>query len=630
MRSLLALTLALVAGVLIGIGGVLGVLVLLQDGESTSVVTPTTGEKESISLAPKSRIKNIEPLGQGSSVSVPSNVDELDFPKHAFDRTATIVSWVAALTEEQILGWLEQSTNPSWQVSHANRSELQSSLLQKLSISAPNRALDFVLARKDQARYSMITIVFRTWASADLNSAIESAKDLNEHESHSVLSAILDACDDLPLDRLREIANELGNEHVAFTNYFRNLSKKKVENPKETWYEVVNLASRENVQDLAESTLVGIAVAWVEDQGMSVLDEITSSISSDPGYTYSLSRIFVELSIDQPEKIFDYVMNKLGDQAFEIIQSGIAHNWARKDPKALLRKAQTLSAGRFQQNLIYNAVGQWAYNNPGEMLEQLELIPPSHRYIGSSNAIGALTRTSPTEAASFVLQIADDEQRSQLAQSLISSWVYVDAKAAKDWVLGLPTNEPLRTSLITPLTSALVQIDPRGAFELALQQPFQSMGLEASILSMISYQDVQLAIELLPQVREGGKSFAFSTVGNYLVRQGEIQQALGLAESLNDDEQTQYYQVIAKNWSMSDPQGLLESFDDFPTVAKSKIALALTWSNIGIRNYSDEEIARIEKYISKEDKELLDQLQEVDMNDPSPADLELIQRVYSW
>ena len=46
---------------------------------------------------------------------------------------------------------------------------------------------------------------------------------LEEHAARQFLPTILRAREDLPFERQREIAKELGDENFAFFNHFRNL-----------------------------------------------------------------------------------------------------------------------------------------------------------------------------------------------------------------------------------------------------------------------------------------------------------------------------------------------------------------------------------------------------------------------
>lgn len=205
-----------VAGVLIGLGGVAGVLFLLQDDETSIPVARNSisQQTESVSLAGASSGNRDSKLSLNAVV--PSQIDDVVFPKRTFDLKAGIVFWVASLTDNQVVNLLEQSTDKSWNVSFAIRTELQTTLLQKLSIIAPVRALNFALERDPQQRYSMIRTVYVVWARRDLNKALERAKKLNEQDSYYALDAIFDARTDLQLERLQDIAAELGNEQYAF------------------------------------------------------------------------------------------------------------------------------------------------------------------------------------------------------------------------------------------------------------------------------------------------------------------------------------------------------------------------------------------------------------------------------
>ncbi len=625
-------------GVVAGIGVIVAALVLLRDGGTSSGSLPLSGTPET--ATPSDATK---PIGMVEGmVSVPSDINEIVFPTHAFDRKLAIASWVATLSDDQILNWLRQSTEPTWSTSAENRNELQSVLLQKLSITSPEQAVDFASSREYRRGYTMISIVFQSWARLDLESAIAYIKNMDGQESAYLLPTILQARTDLTLERQREIAKELGNESYAFSNYFRALTEDEIDNPEETWSEIIKLASQESVQNAARFPLSKVAVAWVEKDGIKVLDNIVSSISQDSEFSNALSSVFGALSSDQPEEIFDYVMNNLGDQAPEVIQrSGILYNWAGEDPRGMLSKAETLPASRFRQDIARQAVWRWADDNPRQVLKSLDEIPPENREEASRAAIRTLARISPTEAAEFVLDESEYSAQLNLARTLVGEWAYQDVEATKDWVLNLPYNNPLRADLIPTLTRTLVDNEPRAAFQLALEQPIEepesdlipAMSPESSIISSISYQDLELAIELLPQVRDVGqsKSFAYATIGHSLIRNGETQQAFDLAKDLSREQQARYYQSIASMWAMEDSQGLLEAFDNFPTAEiKSKTALSVVMFNSTTNTYSTEEVARLEKFLNKEDREKLAVIQDIDLMNPSPEDVQKLQELFPW
>ncbi|MYD46740.1 MAG: hypothetical protein F4W92_10335 [Gammaproteobacteria bacterium] len=632
MQNFLTRILALSAGVAIGIGFVIGAFTLIQEDEGTSTTRPNNEGRNTLRVSDDS-------VG-GPNLSTSSNIDALVFPEQAFERKVAILSWIATLSDDQILSWLEESTDPSWNVSTEILNEIQSTLLQKLTIEAPERAIEFVWSLDEQRRTPLASVVFLTWASSDLEDAITQVKQWAEDEAVNFLPTILRAREDLSLDRQREIAREFGDENYAFFKYFKSLTSEGIEKPKETWHEILRVANLENVQGTAGHALSELAVAWVEREGMEVLDEIVSSISHTTEYDFALTQILNALSKDKPEEIFDFALSYLGDRAYDILQnSSVIFYWAQRDPKAVLAKAETLPASGFRRNIVWRVIWQWADDNPRQILKQIDLVPGEHQVQARRNAIRALTRSSPDEAAKFVLQEQDFQTRLTLANSLVSTWAYQDTEAAKDWVLGLPSSDPLRAALLRPLAMALVHSDPREAFRLALEEPikenpsspYSSTGYESSIISMLAYQDVDLALELLPQVREQGRSMAYSSIGVSLIQKGETRQAIDLANQLPKAEQKNYFRSMSSSWAWQDPQGLLKAFDEFPSAEiQSRVALSISMMNTSTNLYTDEEIASLKKYMTQEVREKLQQFQEIDMRNPSPEDRKLLQELHSW
>ncbi|MXW06916.1 MAG: hypothetical protein F4X56_05455 [Gammaproteobacteria bacterium] len=630
MRTLFSRVVVFVIGAFIGIGGVASALFLLKDDLASKPVGQTSSTQTSESVTLASTHSDHGDSTTSINGEVPSQIDDIVFPKRTFELKAGIVFWIATLTDDQIVDLLGQSTEASWDVSYSNRTELQTTLLQKLSTTAPARALDFVVERDQYQRNSMIRTVYATWARHDLNQAIERANELGHPDSFYALDAILDARTDLPFERKRDIAIGLRDERHAFYSHFTNLTQDKIENPRDTWYEIVNLASSENVQEEAEDALNRIAIVWFQERGLKILDEIVSSISEGFDYYFVLDGLFDDLSADRSQEVFDYMMSNLGDRAIEVIrETRLSENWARRDPKNMLAKVKTLPASDFREDLIRLSIRRWAENSPQQIFEQLKQVPPGLREYACGHAIDEFTQKSPTAAAQFVLKMSDEEMQKQLSTRFIQTWSEVDAASAKDWVLNLPTNSPIHASMINSLKWRLVSTDPRGAFELALKEPID-YGLEDSILARIADDDVQLALELLPLVREGRKVSAYAHIGSSLVEQGFSQHALDLANELDHTAQKEFYQAIAMYWVEYDPKGLLKVFDDFPTAVKSRVAVGIKIANGVLNCYSDEEISHVEKHISEQNTELLKQVQKIDIDNPAEEEIEVLQQLHLW
>ena len=192
---------------------------------------------------------------------------------------------------------------------------------------------------------------------------------------------------------------------------------------------------------------------------------------------------------------------------------------------------------------------------------------------------------------------------------ILQHWVDQDTEAAIQWVLNGPVSEDNRYSWVSALVTNLVNTDPRRAFDIALQQPIsERMGgmytpaLEAQILGQIVYQDFDLAVELLPKVREGSsRAQAYTSVGNQYINLGQSSKAVDIGHKLTANEQTQYFQSIAYTWATIDAGGLVESFKNLPT-AEIRANLAQTLTSQWMKdNFTEAQLEVLQSYVSDSD-----------------------------
>lgn len=629
-----------------GLGGTACVLYLLPDNSDSSLGNPTneTAKTESGSYSNTANTTDFSELLENAST--PANVADLVFSKHAFARKATIVFWAESLSEDQALARLDQSTSPSWQIVSTDRIDLQTTLLQKLSITAPERALKFAMTRDEQERAWMVSVIFGIWAGTNLNDAIEQAKELDGQLVGTALSAILNSRDDLRLEQLREIAMEFSSENVAFLNYFEHLTRSPIKNPEEIWFEIIDLASQEGVQRMSRNALSLSGIAWVKKEGMAALDEMRATLPADFNSTSILSKIFGVLSEHWPQETFAYAESNFEDLAQKLTQyKSLLANWVRRDPLGMIATVAKVPATDVRLDPMARAVSAWAENRPRRCLEHLEQIPIAYRAVASRLAIEILARTSPTEAAEYVSKTSGVSSRRTLARTLVQQWSDQDVDGAVGWVLDLPEEDPVRFELIESLASRLLYTDLELAFQLALEQPISedryfpitTRSLESRFLHSVSRYDLDLAFELLPQVRDVGysKVLAYAAIGYSLFEQGETARAIRLANELSPELQAKYFHQVVLGQVYQAPEELFEVFDDFPNELKSKIALAIRVSTQAARTLSQEDIAWLESHISDEETGLLNQLKEIFMTNLSPQAkdnlrAEKLQELFGW
>ena len=608
---------AVVVGVLIGLGITLG-LFLLPKNEGDAVSTRVNRLEESIpneavaSTPKKTTSKASEPL------TVPDQIIDLAIPNSLFDQKKAIASWTTILDENKVLDWLEQSTLATWNVPIQFREEFQAALVQKFARTSPAQALEFATARIEPVRSSLGSIVFFVWATNDLAGAIAHAKTaqtLSELDRYWVLHSILQSQDGATREQQREIARELGDEGYAITFYFQSLLATKIEDPKKLWYEIVEQAIPDNFQHI--DTLEFVAKAWIDEAGLETFDEISASFTDKSLLEWVAPRVLWDLAEveGQTERVFEYTLNLHDDfpQKGFILRSMIGR-WARADYKAVLTRAESLPPSNYRQDMLSEGYREKANIEPKFTLQNLDSLPLGLQDSVGQTAVRALTQQSPTEAVNVVLQIDDEKLKRELATTLVYTWSRSDLDATKNWILSMSTEEPLRDTLLAPLANTLIETDPRLAFELALQQSLQPngeklIGYETNVLRRITQTDIDLAIELLPRVREESRVSSIKSVAGILIDSGDSRKAILLVNDLSETEQIDYFQNSAWNWIKKDSEGLKNNLENIELAeTRSHVALGMIGLNTHTKAYDDQELQSIEKHLTDSHREMLKQL----------------------
>lgn len=593
-------------GIGIGIVVSLGVFVLIDNGNERSTTEQgRNGHRTMTSATNESR-----PLDDRSSMSnlaIPQRITDLTLSKSTYERRVEISKWILALTENQVITWLEQSSSLDWDIAAQAREDFQTILLQKLSPNSPSEALDFALARSDPFRFNLVQTVFYEWANVNLNSSVQRATDLTQELRVFALAGILEAQDSLTLDEHKAIASELGNESYATTFHLRKFLEVPTDNPEETWHKVVVLAepNDEHVQILAQ-----IAGSWIEASGIEVLNEIISSID-DENMRASISlEILREIARSLPDQAFAFALD-LETNNREFVARTVIQTWAEQDPHTALDAVKAVPSGQFRSDLEFSAVQQWVQRDPRDVLGRLHEVPISVREDAITESIYWIAQDAPAEAASFVQQL-DKESQWKARDILMESWLNQDLEGAIDWAQNSDSIESeVRPYLLHDVAARVLWIDPKRAFQIARQVSLladSSIGSEAMIIGRIAHSDLNLARELLPQVRSGDtKIQAYVAVASELVVQGDTQDALNLGSELPESDLDTFHIDLAQRWVFRDAAGLIAEMEGFPTAeTRSKIALTLIQNNDNNTQLTDAQIEQLQTFLSTEAKATLE------------------------
>ena len=229
-----------------------------------------------------------------------------------------------------------------------------------------------------------------------------------------------------------------------------------------------------------------------------------------------------------------------------------------------------------------------------------------------SSAISALAQTAPEEAANLMANMDGGEYRLMTAFQVMSVWANKDPIAAMEWALNNPDIEDVRASLLPSILYQVAARNPQLAFDIALQQPIEEnqIGLEAQVIANIALADLEKALALLSQVREGPTmAYALNSVGSALVRNGDIDEAWILAQRLSKPQRESYYQSVVSAWALHDASELYESIDSLPSdEIKSYAATRLISFNSWSHDLDDDQVNHAKTYLNERDAKSIEQI----------------------
>ncbi|MYC25347.1 MAG: hypothetical protein F4X56_05450 [Gammaproteobacteria bacterium] len=632
-KSLGILLLLLSSGFVLGGGATYLVHLATSTNDNDTSMVPDAvvipQKTEEVSTTRTEADKTLDPISISNGQSARINDPSLE--RDSFQRKLAIYSYVAGLSEQQIAKELDRSADRELELSRIVLVELQTALIERLATLNPTSAMKFVTEQRDLGRdfvalnswgvqlsetlgatttsMPFVESVFKEWALSDRIVAVRHAKSLTAEVKDKALAGILASLTGEPLSKYRKIAKELGAEEQGLDFYVRSFSSKRVADAKAVWNELVTIIEPHDTNHLV--ALETVTQQWFQQDGIRVFDQVRSKALNEDVKRFLVSGLLRSTAMENPHQAFQYALNMPSQGVYSQPLSNVVSVWAEADPQAAYQAATSIEQSGLRESLQRQVVSVWAANEPYYFLENSDSLPPQMLNLGSSSALQAIAETSPQEAAEIALEQIEGgfSALSYVPTYILQHWIDQDTEAAIHWVLNGPVSEEDRYLWVNALATSLVNTDPRRAFDIALQEPIPERvggmyipALEAYIIGQIVNEDFDLAVELLPKVREGdSKSQAYVSVGNRYIVRGLSSKALELGLKLTTNDQAQYFQSIAYTWASIDASGLVESFENLPTAEiRSNIAQNLT-SQWMIDNFTEAQLEVLESYLSKSD-----------------------------
>lgn len=522
-----------------------------------------------------------------------ASLEDPSLHENSFQLRLAVYSFVAGLSTQKLMTELQTISSDVNERSHHVRDELQRALIERLAIVNPHAATEYVVEQfepiSNQSKFvhsqrylkveqdtsmSMVQTVFKDWAATDLQSAIDTAKKLIDNYKSKALIGILAALRGESLNTYRQVAKELGDEEHGTNAYILSFATNRVNDPRAAWHEVIALYKPNNSSHTR--ALRNITRQWYEQVGFGVLDNVNSSDLEKHVKSDLIVQLLEHAVADEPYQAFQYSLAVPSENRDSSATSRVVKTWAVSDPEAAYQAASSIEKSGDREYFQLRVARIWALNEPRDVMDKVESFPPNIREWVTVDAIRGIARVSPEEAAELAVKHGRGGPNDFLPSSVIGIWIEIDLEAALNWVYSTPLDEGKRYTWVSAITSNLVESDPRRAFDIAVKQEIPDinllgmemfeMGLDAEVIWRICDQDLELAVELLPKVREGKTRTSASTaIGLRYIELGDSKKAFNLGLQLTEDSQAEYFESISRTWGNIDPAGLIESIEDFPT-----------------------------------------------------------------
>ena len=570
MRSKLVRTIGLVGlGAIAGVVASIGALVLVDHQRSLEGAgTPSNGEFK----------RTGSPNGP-DQVELDESHFTIDFDPHdlnAFDHLTGDFAGTLAL--HQLLSKSDQDQlsellNQAREIRSPNRRHaVERTIIQRMAASDPKIALAQLAENPRYRHGELIATVFGEWSISNLDDAVAHAATLDDSQKTAALTGILRSRGELSLDIQRQIARELGNEQYVDELQDESIVSSFSDSPEEAWDILLN----DKRDDLAQlPSLIRVAQELVRKNGMGSLDELSDSLDDSSALELIARSTVLGIAQESPQQAFQQTM-KLSRSTREMVLPTIAEVWGRIDPITALNNLSSIQSISVRTKLQESVLSAWAGVDPESVFDDLEHMPEGLRIKAEDQAMQAIARSDPEDAVGLLTNLTDPDRKRSLAKEIALNWSQIDVHEALNWAGSSQFSDPeLQWEVLSIVLRDLVQHDLELALQTALDHPLprSGEGLESIVIDELVNTDVDKAIELLSEVRDGRTRFlAFASTAKALVHVGEFDRAIDLYQQLPEGRHSNYFSVLFGEWSNTDPASLVAMLDELPSEQLKKNA----------------------------------------------------------
>lgn len=515
-----------------------------------------------------------------------------------FDQLTILHSTLSSASERELKAWWIQSQEIERK---SHREIVQDAILRKLATLNPHEALRYIKDVSTFQTNALLKVVFTEWSISQLDIAVKAATNLSGPRRDVALRAILETRDDLSETELHAIAQQLDRDET-YQKYVSDIKAlRSIDNPRESLDVLLN----DNVADsLQTESLFSVAEAWHEQIDFKVLSKIYQAEFADIRIQ---QQIISAIAQEDLAGAFDYTRG-LAEHEQQSLSEIIVDEWARTDAQAALIAISTLESTSLASKLEDVVAFTWSLNRPKEVIEHIEAVSEQFRVKTLERAFWKMATQDPLDAIAHISTVETQVgNTTTILKTILSQWTVQSPDAAANWVVNqYSQDESMRHILLEEVLPQMAYQDPDRAFELAIAQPTlsEALGLEHLVMEVITRENnIELAMKLLPRVRENSKGHVYGNVAAAMVRAEQTSEALAIGSELKEKDQPIFYKRLFDEWASTMPKNLYESLDKLSIdTQKSLAAMQLILKNQYEPVLTDEQIDHARTFLNSDDE----------------------------
>ena len=538
-----------------GVGlGFLGSLLLFPSNQNQINTSPQTSGSVPSSESTKS---------DNSEHPIPHNLTTVFEFESPSERRIALYQLVSNKSAEQITEFINQT----FDIENVQSSySVQRLLFSELARIDPAKSLELVWETARIRWGPLLEVVASQWSFIAPTDALRAFSALEEPWKSRALVVVFQHQDTLDNAELRDLAQSLNiTDEFATWTHEEQLAAV-IDEPRKAF----SLAIETDTSYFhRHHMLKQITRRWVEREGT---DDVRSMLSlvydvfADTRFLWS--SVVSEIAALNPELTWKQ-LSSMPLEIQKLFADDVFDEWFERDPDAAIEAIRTQEYVSAMASEMYSHLLTWIRGVSDRILEYIELVPEDYKMTAIEIAVEHLAENSPpNEIIDLLTQLRLRGFNTQEAtSSFVSVWSTKDPLAAVEWASDNLDQGPrdgqwmLRTAL-----EKLAISDPERAMEFALKQPEESRLEDVVILELMQQGELDKGLSFLPQIREtSGYPYIYNGISYHLIVAGRIEDALALADRLEEAEKPQFYSRLVYPWLRFELESLLEFLPKLPT-----------------------------------------------------------------